>query len=157
MPAFRVDKFSAVRTKCRSPMLKRTMWNSPALVLIVNLQGVLNPYLGLDLIDPRSSYHWNSRIWPPRIICPAGSDTPVSSWALNTEEKVSGGLRLLTMTIIKHNIKCSSTIFHVYCTSFQNYHSFFRALVLFSWFRTSRGIFVWTLDYIKILLCKRIY
>ena len=26
MPAFRVDKFSAGRTKCRSPMLKRTWW-----------------------------------------------------------------------------------------------------------------------------------
>ena len=44
MPAFRIDKFSAGRTKCRSPMF-----------LIVNLQGVLKPYLGLDLIDPRSS------------------------------------------------------------------------------------------------------
>ena len=37
MPAFRVDKFSAGRTKCRSPMLKRTWWNSLALFLIVNL------------------------------------------------------------------------------------------------------------------------
>ena len=55
MPAFRVDKFSAGRTKCRSPMLKRTRWNSLALFLIVNLQGVLKPFLGLDLIDPRSS------------------------------------------------------------------------------------------------------
>ena len=35
--AFRVDKFSAGRTKCRSPMLKRTWWNSLALFLIVNL------------------------------------------------------------------------------------------------------------------------
>ena len=52
MPAFRVDKFSAGRTKCRSPMLKRTWWNSLALFLIVNLKGVLKPYLGLDLIDP---------------------------------------------------------------------------------------------------------
>ena len=34
MPAFRVDKFSAVRTKSRSPMLKRTMWNSLALFLV---------------------------------------------------------------------------------------------------------------------------
>ena len=51
MPAFRVDKFSAGRTKCRSPMLKRTWWNS----LAVNLQGVLKPFLGLDLIDSRSS------------------------------------------------------------------------------------------------------
>ena len=55
MPAFRVDKFSAGRTECRSPMLKRTLWNSLALFLIVNLQGVLKPFLGLDLIDPRSS------------------------------------------------------------------------------------------------------
>ena len=38
MPTFRVDKFSAVRTKCRSPMLKRTWWNSLALFLtMVNL------------------------------------------------------------------------------------------------------------------------
>ena len=41
MPAFRVDKFSSGRTKCRSPMLKRTWWNSLALFLIGNLQGVL--------------------------------------------------------------------------------------------------------------------
>ena len=33
-------------------MLKRTWWNSLALFLIVNLKGVLKPYLGLDLIDP---------------------------------------------------------------------------------------------------------
>ena len=39
-----VDKFSAGRTKCRSPMF-----------LKVNLQGVLKPSLGLDLIEPRSS------------------------------------------------------------------------------------------------------
>ena len=32
-------------------MLKRTWWNSLALFL----KGVLKPYLGLDLIDPRSS------------------------------------------------------------------------------------------------------
>ena len=56
MPAFRVDKFSAGRTKCKSPMLKRTWWNSLALFQIVNLKGVLKPNLGLDLIDPRSSY-----------------------------------------------------------------------------------------------------
>ena len=37
MPAVRVNKFSAGRTKCMSPMLKRTMWNSLALFLIVNL------------------------------------------------------------------------------------------------------------------------
>ena len=37
MPEFRVYKFSAGRTKCMSPMLKRTMWNSLALFLIVNL------------------------------------------------------------------------------------------------------------------------
>ena len=37
MPAFRVDKFSGVRTKCRSPILKRTMLNSLAPFLIVNL------------------------------------------------------------------------------------------------------------------------
>ena len=37
MPAFRVDKFSGVRTECRSPMLKRTIWSSLALFLIVNL------------------------------------------------------------------------------------------------------------------------
>ena len=55
MPAFRVDKFCAGRTKFRSPMLKKTWWNSLALFLIVNLKGVLKPYLGLDLIDPRSS------------------------------------------------------------------------------------------------------
>ena len=30
----------------------RTWWNSLALFLIVNLKGVLKPYLGLDLIDP---------------------------------------------------------------------------------------------------------
>ena len=35
--AFRVEKFSAERTKCRSPMLKRTWWNSLALFLIVYL------------------------------------------------------------------------------------------------------------------------
>ena len=52
LPAFRVDKFCTGRTKCRSPMLKRTWWNSLALFLIVNLKGVLKPYLGLDLIDP---------------------------------------------------------------------------------------------------------
>ena len=52
MPAFRVDKFSAGRTTCRTPMLKITWWNSLALFLIVNLLGVLKPYLGLDLIDP---------------------------------------------------------------------------------------------------------
>ena len=55
MSAFRVDKFSAGRTKCRSPMLKRKWWNSLALFLIVNLKIVLKPYLGLDLIDPQSS------------------------------------------------------------------------------------------------------
>ena len=37
MPSFRVDKLSAERTKCRSPMLKRTWWNTSALFLIVNL------------------------------------------------------------------------------------------------------------------------
>ena len=39
MLAFREDKFSAGRIKCRSPMLKRTWWrwNSLALFLIVNL------------------------------------------------------------------------------------------------------------------------
>ena len=37
MLAFRVDKFSAGMTKCRSPMLKRTMRKSLALFLIVNL------------------------------------------------------------------------------------------------------------------------
>ena len=37
MPAFRVDKFSAGRTKCMSPMLKRTWWNSLELFQIVNL------------------------------------------------------------------------------------------------------------------------
>ena len=42
-PAFRVDKFSAGRTKCRSPVLKRTWWNILALFLIGNLQGVLKP------------------------------------------------------------------------------------------------------------------
>ena len=62
MPAFRVDKFSAGRTKCRSPMLKRTWWNSLALFLIVNLQGVLKPFLGLDLIDPRSSFEFVFKI-----------------------------------------------------------------------------------------------
>jgi len=40
---FRVDKFSAGRIKCRSPMLKITWWNSLALFLIGNLQGVLKP------------------------------------------------------------------------------------------------------------------
>ena len=44
MPALRVDKFSAGRTA----MLKRTCWNSLALLL--------KPYLGLDLINPWSSY-----------------------------------------------------------------------------------------------------
>ena len=44
IPVFRVDKLSAGRTICRSPMF-----------LIVNLQGVLKLFLGLDLIDPRSS------------------------------------------------------------------------------------------------------
>ena len=38
-------------------MLKRTWCNSLALFLIVNLLGVLKSYLGLDLIDPRSSYY----------------------------------------------------------------------------------------------------
>ena len=37
MLAFRVDKFSAGRTKCRFPMLIRTWWNSLALFLIVDL------------------------------------------------------------------------------------------------------------------------
>ena len=37
MPAFRIDKFSAGRTKNRSSMLKRTVQNSLALFLIVNL------------------------------------------------------------------------------------------------------------------------
>ena len=37
MPEFRVDNFSAGRTKWRSPMLKRTWWNSLALFQIVNL------------------------------------------------------------------------------------------------------------------------
>ena len=37
MQAFRVDKFSAGRTKYKAPMLKRTWWNSLALFLIVNL------------------------------------------------------------------------------------------------------------------------
>ena len=55
MPAFRVDKFSAGRTKWRSPIRIRAWWNSPAVFIIVNLLGVLEPYLGLDLIDPRSS------------------------------------------------------------------------------------------------------
>ena len=35
MPAFRVDKFRAGRTKCRSPMLKRTWWDRLALFPIV--------------------------------------------------------------------------------------------------------------------------
>ena len=48
MLAFRVDKFSAGRTKCRSSMLKRTWWNRLA------LYGVLKPYLGLDLIETKS-------------------------------------------------------------------------------------------------------
>ena len=52
MPAFREDKFSAGRTKYRSPMLKNNVERSIALFLIVNL---LKPDLGLDLIDPRSS------------------------------------------------------------------------------------------------------
>ena len=56
MQAFRVDKFSAGRTKCRSTMLKRTWWNSLALFLIVNLQGVPKPFLGLDLINSQSSF-----------------------------------------------------------------------------------------------------
>ena len=63
MPAFRVDKFSTGRTKCRSPMLKRTWWNSLALFLIVNLWGVLKPYLGLDLIDPQSSLSFDYAFW----------------------------------------------------------------------------------------------
>ena len=42
-----------------SPMLKRTWLNSLAQFLIVNLQGVLKLYLGLDLIDPRSSYYYS--------------------------------------------------------------------------------------------------
>ena len=58
MPAFRVNKFSAGRSKCRSNMLKKTYWNSLALFLIVNLQGVLKPYLRLDLIDPLSSFYY---------------------------------------------------------------------------------------------------
>ena len=37
IPAFMVDKFSAVKKKWRSHMLKRTMWNRLALFLIVNL------------------------------------------------------------------------------------------------------------------------
>ena len=37
MSAFRVDKFSVGRTKFRSPMLKRTLWNTLALFQIVNL------------------------------------------------------------------------------------------------------------------------
>ena len=37
MPAFRVYKFSAGRTKCMYPMFKRTLWNCLALFLIVNL------------------------------------------------------------------------------------------------------------------------
>jgi len=44
MPAVRLDKFSVGRTICRSPMF-----------LIINLQGVVKPSLGLDFIDPRSS------------------------------------------------------------------------------------------------------
>ena len=53
MPASRVDKFSAGRTKCRSPVLKRTWWNSLAPFLIGNLQGVLKPCLRLDLIETK--------------------------------------------------------------------------------------------------------
>ena len=37
IPASRVDTFIAGRSKCRSPMLKRTWWNSLALFLIVKL------------------------------------------------------------------------------------------------------------------------
>ena len=37
MPASRVDKFSAGWTKYRSPMKTRTCWNSPTLLLLVNL------------------------------------------------------------------------------------------------------------------------
>ena len=56
MTASRVDKFSAGRTKCRSPMKIRTRLNSPALFLVVNLSIGFNPCLELDLIDPRSSF-----------------------------------------------------------------------------------------------------
>ena len=54
MPASRVDKFSAGKTKYRSPMEIRTWWNGPALFLSSQSR-VLKPYLRLDLINPRSS------------------------------------------------------------------------------------------------------
>ena len=38
-------------------MLKRTRWNSLALFLIVNLQGVLKTFLGLTLLTPGLVYN----------------------------------------------------------------------------------------------------
>ena len=52
MPASRVDKFSAGRTKCRSPMQIRIWWNSPALFLLVIYKEYLNHTLGLTLSTP---------------------------------------------------------------------------------------------------------
>ena len=51
MLEFRVDKFSAGRTKCRSPMLKRTWWRWKSLALFLrgNVYGVLEPYLRLGV------------------------------------------------------------------------------------------------------------
>ena len=80
---------------------------------------------------------------------------------LSEQKSLWRSLRVLTMTIIKHNIKCSSTIFHVYCTSFSKLPlSSSERSVLFSWWKTRRfGIFVWTLGInIKIFTAlERIY
>ena len=82
MPAYRIDKFGAGWTKCRSSMWARTWWNSPTLLLqsickefyySIVFCACVNPApewsnskctiqsanksasLGLDLIDPQSS------------------------------------------------------------------------------------------------------
>ena len=54
MPVFRVDKFSAGRTKCRSPKDMVEQFST----IPINLQWELKPYFGLDLIDPRSSSNY---------------------------------------------------------------------------------------------------
>ena len=129
MQSFREDKFSAGRTKCRSPMLKWTWWISLALFLIVNLK----PYLGLDLINPRSSLissqvtpgsclgtlRWESCHWLTVSIPPSLSVLhPYSSWQWTSSNAIISPDKNLTRFIWTHeNKRLSDRRFKYFITS----------------------------------------
>ena len=78
MPEFRVDKFSAERTKCQPISIKIwTSRNSPALFLLVNLKEVLEAFLGLDPSLVFTFYHLEKKasrrlptlFWQTNLIC----------------------------------------------------------------------------------------